>query len=487
MRFSLFLFAVSSCLYAEDDFFSSKPEPGVELSPTSHVYRCGETLIPYTALAGTLPLVDREGEDLAHLFFIAYLAESDANRPLTFIFPGGPGGSCSAEVLCTIGPRRLLTPAEGKTILPPYTIIDNPESLLPWTDLVFVDPVSTGYSQFAQNLDEGQKARLLSTDGDIACLGDFVQTFVALFRKWNSPKYLMGISYGTTRCCGLAEYLGHAYDFSLHGLILLGSALDYSTLISERNHALPESLLIPTFAATAWFHGRSEPGKTLEEVVEEARAFVYNDYVRHVLFPYRLNAYEEQAFYSRLAALIGLKEDTVNRYCGRFDERLFTREFMGDEKKVIGGLDTRYVGDLSSPWRHGADPSYRDMQGLGCAFNLYLQEELEIDRPLDPPYVEYAAHPWNFSTYDSMGWPDVFQRLRRSLIHNPEMKVFSGSGYYDCRTPFAATEYCFNHLELPLSYHKNLQFEYYPAGHGFVFDLPSLQKLKRDLVWFYEH
>ncbi len=484
MRFFFPLFAISACLFAEEDPFCSNS--GVDLCTTSHIYSANGRSIPYTTLAGTLPIVDIEGEDLAHIFFIAYFAEEGSNRPITFIFPGGPGGSCSAEVLCTVGPRRLTTPAEGKTILPPYTLIDNPESLLAWTDLVFVDPVTTGYSRFAKSLDEDRKAQILSTDGDIACLGDFVQTFVSLFQKWNCPKYLMGISYGTTRCCGLSEYLRWAYDFSLHGVILLGSALDYSTLIAERNHPLPDSLLIPTFAATAWFHGRAAPGKTLEQVVSEARAFVYNDYLRHILFPYKLNAYEENVFYSGLASLIGLKEETVRRYCGRFDERLFTTEFMGEERKVIGGLDTRYVGDLSSPQRRGEDPSYRDMQGLGCAFNLYLQTELEMDRPLEPPYVDYAHNRWNFSTYDSMTWPDVFQRLRRTLIHNPEMKVFSGSGYYDCRTPFAATEYCFNHLELPLSYQKNLQFEYYPAGHGFVFDLPSLQKLQRDLIRFYE-
>ncbi|MBI5273128.1 MAG: hypothetical protein HY861_04010 [Chlamydiia bacterium] len=457
------------------------------LQCTSHVYRTQEDglEISYSAVAGTLPLSSSDGAPLADLFFIAYLAENAAvERPLTFVFPGGPGGSCGAEVLCTFGPKRLQTPQEGKALLPPYTIIDNPQSLLPWTDLVFIDPAGVGFSQFSDELEEKEEAQLLSVDGDIAALGNFVRTFIAYFERWNSPKYLSGISYGTVRCCGLAEYLSR-YDVSLHGIILMGSAMDFSTLVGQRNQPLPDCLLLPTFAATAWYHGRLWPEAPIEEVVDYARRFALTDYASFMLQPYRFDPREQNAFYAKLAYLIGLPLETVRRYSGRFDEDLYTTEFMALDRKVIGGLDTRYIGDLSSASRcYAEDPSYRDMQGIFCAFNAYLQQELEFDLPFES-YTIYSSQSWDFSTYDSFAWPDVFQRLRRALIRNPSMKVFSGSGYYDCRTPFYATEYCFDHMDLPLSYRNNLQFEYYKAGHGFVFDLPSLQKLKDDLTRFY--
>lgn len=478
MRWMLLFFA--SALFGQEDF--------PDLIRTSHDYKSGKHAFSYTAITGEFP-VESTSQDKTppEIFFIAYLKDKDPQRPITFFFPGGPGGSCGPESICTFGPRRLVTPGEGKSLLPPYLMIDNPESLLPWTDLVFIDPVGTGFSTLGD--DEEAIRNLFSVDGDIEALGNFIRTFVAYFNRWNSPKYLSGASYGTTRCCGLAEYLTF-HDISLHGIVLLGTALDYSTLLSQYNRSLPDCLLIPTFAATAWYHKRYGSEETLQEVIEFARRFAYDEYAPIMLQPNRLSKPQEDLFFERLAKLIGLPVETVRRYQGRFDEFLYTTEFFGKDRKVIGGTDTRYIGDLHSIRRysHSDDPSYRDMQGLFCAFNSYLQNELETDRPFDLyiPYSFPAAYSWNFSTYDSLEWPDLMQRIRRTMIHNPEMKVFVGSGYYDCRTPFGATEYCFDHLGLPQSYRNNLQFEYYEAGHGFIFDYPSLKKLKQDLMPFYE-
>lgn len=481
MRFLCFFIAAARLLSAESGYVP-------ELTRTSHVYNSDGRSLHYTAITGELPIADKEeGVLLAQLFFIAYVVEDDPDRPITFVFPGGPGGSSEAEVMCTIGPRRLITPQEGKPLLPPYKIIDNPESLLSWTDLVFIDPVTTGYSKFAQDLEEEDKDQFFTLEGDIASLGDFIQTFISYFQKWNCPKYLAGISYGTLRCCGVAEYLG-SYGVGLNGIVLLGSALDYSTLEGQRNLPLPDALLIPTFAATAWYHGRFWPEATIEQVVDYARRFAYDEYTPFMLQPTRLSPLEQNAFYAKLSELTGLKEKTVRRYLGRFNEELYTTEFMAEERKVIGGLDTRYIGDISTIQRCliDEDPSYKDMIGIPCAFNAYLQEELETNRPFEKYATFMARRYWNFWTSDSICLPDILQRLRRTLVWNPAMKVFSGSGYFDCRTPFAATEFCFDHLDLSSSYRQNFDFEYYEAGHGFVFHLPSLQKLKKDLVKFYE-
>jgi carboxypeptidase C (cathepsin A) len=460
----------------------------LELKRTHHTLQTDAGPCHYTAITGTIPLFKLGEKKIADMFFVAYIEKDKTDKAITFVFPGGPGGSCAAEVISTIGPRRMQTAEEGGTILPPYKMIDNPESLLPWTDLVFVDPVGTGFSRLADDLGDDAEPMtdlLCSVDGDIASLGHFTRTFISYFKRWNSPKYLAGISYGTLRCCGLAEYL-RGFDFNIHGLILLSSALDYSLLLTQHNQPLAECLSIPTYAATAWYHKRFWPEKTLPEVIEYAKRFIYEEYAPIMLQPSRLSPSELNAFYQRLGDLIGLPLETVKRYSGRFDENLYTTEFLGNERKVIGGFDSRYIGDLAETRRQGyEDPSYADVHGTFCTFNAYLQKELDTDKPFDL-YISGASQAWNFGTYDSIAWPDVVQRIRRTLIHNPRMLVFSGSGYYDCRTPFAATEYCFEHLDLPLSYKKNLQFEYYDAGHGFVFHLPSLQKLKKNLVTFYE-
>lgn len=472
----LFLFC-TAFVFGEEEVLS--------LTRTSHTLSFEEETIPYTAVTGTIPIFNKEGDDAAEIFFIAYIKDEEkSQRPITFFFPGGPGGSSASLVMCSLGPKRILTPDEGKGTLPPYEIIDNPETILPWTDIVFVDPVGSGYSTIT---DDEELVKLFSVEGDIEALSDFIRSFISYFERWHSPKYLAGGSYGTTRCCGLCEEL-LSYDLSLHGIILLGSAADYSTLISQQNHPLPDCLLLPTFAATAWYHGRLWPEKSLEEVVEYARRFALDSYALTMIQPTRLSPYQKEIFYQDLSHLIGLPLDTVKKYQGRLNERLFTSEFFGAERKIVGGLDSRYVGDMStiSRWGIFEDPSYKDMQGIHCTFNSYLQQDLETKKPLDP-YITFsgALYRWDFFTFDSIYLPDLFQRVRRTLVHNPNMRIFVGSGYYDCRTPFAATEFCFDHLDLPEKYKKNFQFEYYKAGHGFIFHAASLKKLRDDLVTFY--
>lgn len=449
----------------------------------------GGVSFDYEALTGSLPIYQGK-QKIADVFFVAYSKAGDEPaRPMTFVLPGGPGAAGTLESLIAFGPRRLLTGGEGRSILPPYPIIDNPQSLLEYTDLVFIDPVNCGFSRSVEGEEEKEKdclPFLYSVEGDIQSLGQFIQAFVSHFDLWDAPKYLAGGSYGTLRCCGLALDL-LKYDILLSGLLLHGCALEWAALDSERDRALPDCLLIPTFAATAWYHERLWPDKPLLEVVDYARRFAYESYAPAMLQPSRLNRFEQAAFFEQLAQLIGLPVETVRRYNGRIDENLFTSEFFASERKVLGGLDTRYSGDLDSIAPRGQDPSYDDSRGISAAFRSYLQKELETA----PPAFSYigfsweAFSRWQTATYDSRGEPNFLQRLRRALIYNPQMKIFIGSGYYDCRTPFAATEYSFDHLDLPPSYRKNLQFAYYEAGHGFLLDSASLQKFKNDLSDFY--
>jgi carboxypeptidase C (cathepsin A) len=455
---------------------------------TSHLIDIPSGRIQYTAITGTLPQYTDTGEVAGNIFFTAYLKdEAKEDRPLTFIFNGGPGGSSMSMHIAGFGPRRILFPEEGQTDSPPHKLIDNPETILDLSDIVMIDPIDTGYSRIE---DETYSRFFYSVEGDLVSFGEFIRLFCIHFNRWNSPKYLAGASYGTLRAAGLSEYLPGYLGIYLKGIVLMSCALDYNLLIQQRDLPLSDCFSIPTYAATAWYHGRTMQDKPVEEVVEHARRFTNDHYIPVMLQPSRLSPLQQTAFYKELAELIGLPVETIQQFEGRLSEESFIREFFAAERKQIGGIDSRYVGDVSSiggEWYE--DPSYRDRrQAFSASFFHYMQNELETTTPF-PHYNLFSRESscrWNYSTYDNpSGLPSFMQRLRRALIINPNMKVFVGSGYYDIRTPFAATEYSLEHLELPDSYRKNFQVEYYKAGHAYIFDLASLQKFKKDLVKFY--
>lgn len=476
MMYKLLAFLLSLSLYAQSEDFSN-------YTATNHTIQIESGPLSYIAITGHCPIFGEEGKEV-ELFFVSFTKDTEEDRPITFCFPGGPGAAGSIESILTFGPRRLLTAGEGRAIHPPYKIIDNPETLLEYTDLVFVDPVACGFSLSEESADLDY---YFSVEGDIHTLGEFVHTYIDQMECWNCPVYLSGGSYGTLRCCGLANHLLQ-YGIAAKGLILDGCAFEFSTIVSERDKTIADWLFIPTCAATAWYHKRLWPEKPLEEVLDYARRFAYDSYAPYMLQPSRISPLEKTFLEKELAHLIGLPLDIVKRYGGRINESIYTAEFFGPERKVLGGLDSRYTGDISTINPNDShDPSYLDSFGAKPAFHYYLKKELDTQFPFQI-YVGFssiALHSWNFGTWDTFGEPSFLQRLRHALIINPQMKVFVGSGYYDCRTPFAATEYCFDHLDLPASYRQNLQFEYYEAGHGFIFDYPSLKKWKKDLTKFY--
>ena len=500
-RMLMLLLIPSTCLFANDlittairsliESFSDDEDEQEELIvPTNHTIDLPSGPFNYTAIAGILPQYAKK-KKVGELFFTAYLKdqeedEEDLNRPLTFIFNGGPGGSSLSMHIGGLGPRRLLLPEEGQKNLPPYQMIDNPETLLEESDLVFIDPMGTGYS--SANKDWFEKY-CYSVEGDINSFAEFIRVFCGHFDKWNNPKYLLGASYGTSRACGLAERLSWG-GITLNGIILMSCSIDLTTLIGQRDNALSDCLLIPSLAATAWYHDRFMQGKTLKEVVEFARRFMNEQYAPLMFQPSRLSGAELNTYYQNFANLIGLPFDTIRRYGSRIDEMTYVTEFMASERKTIGGMDSRYIGDISTIGREfHEDPSYRD---LGPAFYPsymnYLQNDLNI-RIRSVVYQDFsveASHFWNWTTYDSPGIPNFLQRLRRTLISNPNLNVFIGSGYYDLRTPFGAMEYSIDHLDLPAKYRENFQMEYYEAGHGFIFDRNCLLKFKKDMKQFYD-
>ncbi len=453
-----------------------------ELTITNHQQ---EGQPDYQTIAGKLPIFDHDDEEaVANLFFVAYHAEGKPHRPVTFVFPGGPGGAGAIESIIAFGPKRILLPEEGGSVLPPYALIDNPESLLDVTDLVYIDPVNCGLSRVAEGAD---KLDFCGTEIDLDVLAEFIHNYLSFFQRWNSPKYLMGSSYGTLRCCGVAERL-LSRDIYVHGLILEGCAFQDATLSGERDYDLPDCLLIPTMAATAWYHGRLWPERPLEEVVHEAKQFMQRQCSLKSFCPSCFTSEETETYFQQLAFFSGLPLSTVQRYNGRIDELIFSTEFFAPERKVVGGRDSRYIGDVSyiNPFNMW-DASYNDIGGLCATFNNYLQQDLEYDLQWNR-YIGFSHetfHHWDRGTYDSPT-SNFLHRLRNVLVVHPQLKIWVGAGYYDCRTPFAAAEYCFDHLELPESYKKNVSIHYYEVGHGTVFDLSSVQKMRKDLAPFFD-
>jgi carboxypeptidase C (cathepsin A) len=480
-------FSIETAIKSLLQQFEGTEKSADEFTVTSHTIKVADTEINYKAVVGTLDQYTNDGVIAGKIFFTAYLKETEEkNRPVTFIFNGGPGGASLAMHIGGLGPRRVKLPEEGQKMIPPYELIDNQETILNHSDLVMIDPIGTGYSDATTN---EYKRAFFGVEGDIFSFTEFIRMFCIYFERWNSPKYLMGASYGTARSCGIAESLAHS-GIHLNGIVLLSSALDYSTLISQRDSSLADCLRIPTFAATSWFHKRTMQDRTLAEVVEYARKFCYEEYIPFLMQPTRLSPFEQYAFYQRLSNLIGLPASTISRCMGRISEETYTTEFLAPKRKLIGGVDSRYIGNVSGTHVSShEDPSYHDIRpAFYPSYLNYLHEELNHESKF-PKYIGFnpeALMNWNWWTYDAhMSLPNFMQRLRSTLVHNPAMKVFVGSGYYDIRTPFGTVEYSLDHLELPDSYRKNFQIAYYEAGHGFIFDLRSLRKLKKDLDIFY--
>jgi carboxypeptidase C (cathepsin A) len=463
------------------------PKESDNFTITNHTIQLDSSPLSYKAVTGTLNQYTDHGEIAGKLFFTAYLKETEEkNRPVTFIFNGGPGASSLAMHIGGLGPKRLLLPEEGQRTLPPYQLVDNQETILDMTDIVMVDPIGSGYSETEQDI---YKFALYGVEGDIFSFAEFIRIFCIHFDRWNCPKYLLGASYGTARACGLSESLIDTGVY-LNGIVLLSCALDYTTIVSQRDLALADCLRLPTLAATSWFHKKTMQNYSLAEVVEYARKFSFEEYMPVMLQPNRYSSSQLQSFYQKLSDLIGLPADTLRRYQGRLKEDLYVTEFLAPERKLIGGIDSRYIGDVSAiAGEYIEDPSYQDIRpAFYPAFLNYMQNELETKSQF-PKYTTFSIEAflsWNWWTYDNpLTYPNFMQRLRRSLVSNPAMKVFVGSGYYDIRTPFGAAEYSIDHLELPTSYRNNFQMEYYEAGHAFIFDLASLKKFKQDLVKFY--
>ncbi len=345
-----------------------------EIVETEHQVIVGGKLIPYKATTGRLVMRDEEDKAKASIFFIAYTRSDSqdlSQRPLTISFNGGPGSSSVWLHLGLLGPRRVEAGDAGALVPPPYRLVNNEYSLLDMTDLVFIDPVSTGFSRPAP----GEEAKQFhGVEQDIESVGDFIRLYVTRFKRWGSPKFLIGESYGTTRAVGLADFLQKRHGMYLNGLMLISSILNFQTAEFELGNDLPYMLHLPTYTATAWYHGKLQGDlqADLTQALAAATAFARGAYAAALFQGDALPADERAAIVRRLAELTGLSEDYVEQTNLRVEIMRFCKELLRDRRRTVGRLDSRFLGvDRDAAGEHFAtDPSYAAIQGpYASAFN----------------------------------------------------------------------------------------------------------------------
>jgi carboxypeptidase C (cathepsin A) len=472
-----------------------KAPPVDNIVQSSHTITIGGKEIKYTVTAGTIILKqetpDREKEfegekPQASFFFIAYTKDGvkdPAARPLTFSFNGGPGSSSVWLHLGVLGPRRVVMTDIGDLPKPPYQLTDNEYSLLDTTDLVFIDPVSTGYSRPV----EGEKARQFhGFKKDIESVGDFIRLYSSRYGRWLSPKFLIGESYGTTRASGLSAYLQDRHGLYLNGIMLVSAVLNFQCIDFTPGNELPYVLFLPSYTATAWYHGALRLRRPLERLMAEVRDFALDEYAPALAKGDDLKPRERRVIAEKLARYTGISQDYIERANLRIPDYRFFKELLRSRGRTVGRLDSRFLGIDRDTLGDGAenDPSLTNIMGpYTAAFNDYVRRELNFESDLPYEILNGGVWPWSYAEHENQ-FVYVAESLRRAMTINPYLKVFVANGYYDLATPFFATEYTFNHLGLDESLRDNVSMGYYEAGHMMYIHMPSLERLKKDLAEF---
>jgi carboxypeptidase C (cathepsin A) len=448
--------------------------------------------IKYTVTAGTIVLKEEDEEDgtkpKASIFYVAYSRDGVkdlSKQPITFSFNGGPGSSSIWMHMGMLGPKRVLMDDDGMPYPPPNQLVENEYTMLDKTDLVFIDPVSTGYSRAVP----GEKAEQFhGVKKDIESVGDFIHQFTTRNQRWASPKFLIGESYGTTRSAGLSGYLQERHGMYLNGIMLISSILIFSTARFDPGNDMPFILFLPTYTATAWYHKKLDPDlqKDLRKTLEEVEQFAMNEYTLALMKGSSVSEAEKTKIAKKLARFTGLSEDYIYATDLRINIHRFVKELRRDEGLAVGRLDSRYTGrDRDSAGEmFERDPSYSAIHGpYGATFNHYVRDELEYENEIPYEILAPLYMKWNYEDSQNQ-YLNVGETLRTAFAMNKFLKVFVANGYYDLATPYFATEYTFDHLGLPSEQLENVSMGYYDAGHMMYLHVPSLAKLKQDLDGF---
>ena len=472
---------------------ATKPAPqkvDPKLSVTAHEMSVGGQILKYKATAGYMPVKDETGKEKANFFFVAYEkdrpdAVDASQRPVMFVFNGGPGAAAVWLHLGAVGPKRAkLANDLGDPPAPPYQLLDNDQTWLDVTDLVFIDPIGTGYSRPAPD-EKGEQ--FYGVREDVASVAEFIRLYITKHQRWLSPKFLAGESYGTTRAAGLSEYLAARCGITLNGVILISVVLDFQTIQAGETNDLPYVLYLPSYAATAWYHKTlpEELQRDLDKTIKEVKQFAVNEYMPALARDGDMTDEQRRTLVEKLAWYTGLPPEFIDRSNLRVGPGEFRKMLLADKRLVTGRFDARIVGFDRRPAEIHADydPSLPGYLGAYSAtFNDYVRRQLGYENDLAYEVLSDKVQPWNFGR--GGGYLDVSRDLRSAMVQNPHLKVMFAAGYFDLATPFFGTDYTVDHLNLSKDLRANVTQTYYPAGHMMYHHRVSLEKLKADVKAF---
>jgi carboxypeptidase C (cathepsin A) len=468
-----------------------KNEKSTELPPppieTNYEVKIGRKNYKYSVNTGMMPLKNEKEEHEANMFFMAYTLDgvkNKAERPLTFVFNGGPGSASVWLHLGAVGPKRVKMQDEGWMPKPPYQLEDNKHSWFDLTDMVFIDPVGTGYSRA---LDPENNKNFWSVDGDIKSIAEFIRLYLTRYQRWESPLFLAGESYGTTRAAGLS---GHLIEkgIGLNGIILISTIINMQTARFVRGNDLPYSLYVPTYTATAWYHGKLSKElqeKPLPELIKEVETWAAGDYTLALMQGDKISKKVRNAVINKLASYTGLSKKYIDGTKLRVNIMRFCKELLREQNLTVGRLDSRFKGleDLQITEFPEVDPSMNAIiPPYNSMFNHYVREQLGYETDTKYEILSYDVNgKWE---HPKGQFIDTSDALRKAMLRNPFMKVFVGQGYYDLATPHFAAEYSLNHMGITPELHDNISYYFYEAGHMYYLDVTSLKKLKKDITEF---
>ncbi len=441
--------------------------------------------VPYKVTTGKLQLKEDDGKARASIFHVSYERTDTkdlTSRPVMFAFNGGPGSSAVWLHIGVLGPKIIKLPGDGTAApFPPVRVMENPLSILDVCDLVFVDPVSTGYSRAEKDVKPGD---FHGVDEDIESVGDFIRRWVSEHDRWASPKYILGESYGGIRVAGLSSHLQSRYGMSLNGVVLLSSLLDFSTLQPSQGNDLAYEVYLPSLTGVAHFHKKIQGDR--DALVKESAAFAFGDYAAALLKGNDLDAATTTALAGKLEHLTGIAASTWIAHDLRLDATFFRGELLRKEGKVLGRFDGRVAWDTTDKAAEvpDYDPSYALAYGaFSTAMLDYLGRDLGYKE--DQPYeiLTGKVQPWKWDANNEV--VNLSGRLASAMRDNPHLRVLVMSGRTDLATPPEGVAYSVRHmLNLPENVRKNISTTYFDGGHMFYLNPPDLIKCRSDIVNF---
>ena len=483
-------------LYPQSGESAKKIESGLaekDLSVTNHSLNLNGEVIKYTATAGYLPLQSEAGKTIANVYFTAYTKdeiEDVSKRPITFAFNGGPGSASVWLHMGAFGPKKVAMTEEGLAPIQPYELIDNENTLLDITDILFIDPVNTGYSRAAAGENPTQ---FFGYQNDIESVGEFIRVYMTQFERWSSPRFILGESYGTIRASGLAGFLqGRSLGMYLDGVILVSAVLNSLVKDFSQGNDLPYVFFFPGYTAAAWYHKKLPQDlldQDLDDVLKEVETFAIGEYSQALLLGNELSRSRRTEMIDKVARYTGLATDYVEQSNMRIELGRFLIELMREDHLSIGRLDSRFkvLETDAAAESYSFDYSNSAITGaFSTLFNHYVRHDLNYKNE-NVYAISGQVRPWGYGSANARtAYSDSVEVLSEAMSQNQSLQIFVANGYYDFATPYFATKYAISHLGLNSEFKDRVTMSYYEAGHMMYIRKKSHQKLKQDLVEFYK-